>query len=631
MGSFFSSNNISESTTQARKVVGAFFVVKDEKDTGVERVSPCRSMEMFINGAKKVVMKPQSFLSRPYFALDAADPPKHGVFAGWYASRVKNDDHAPTPNIMRGPMQSIARWVGATAIPGAGEDSYMDSMNKTLVASTTQQREKNPAVTSDMLWPTDRHVYTIPVKNLDRAVAWNVDYSPRNLPFAGLGKNVVQHGSVILEPMESGAKFVTDKIRDKIVSIATLIHIEPFVRAMRGVDDSASEPRSGESQKLNRWIVLIGGAHPAANKKQGGGASPWFSDVAFNIGVSLASNWEALGKYFSGIVTASGAGLCDSVTWDEEVTRGFCSVKTKEAPIFHIRDIHQVALEGMCCDVPFGHGVILSELPSPDDWSGKQRDLVLSLLAQDGLVIYGGLPQQCSNTDNLEGAIAKYSFLPKRAPLMSVVVGGASSSVSLNLSPTNLRALIQQNMPNFAAPIFDPLIGMKTLLLNLFDDMKNNRQPQYPSRQVNNPTDDEDLIWDPDNSSRRQQGRYQEQVPSRSLDIEIKYRLPIVYAVGTPFTRQRAQLDTVLQISGFAEVNVATSGYGASDDNVKQRIVNYASAVIVDIANRINNHFLRPQTNTQQGNNPYGNRYNRYPDNRYPDNRYANYDDYSYY
>ena len=625
MGSFFSSNRISESKTQARKVVGAFFVLKDDKDGAkapswtpdeAYRKTPCRSMEMTINGTKQVVMKPQWFFSRPYFAMDSADP-KYGVLAGWYQ---QYKSHKNARNFMHGPVQSIARWVGATSIPGASQDSYLDSMNKTLILESSNQLDKDSAVTSDMLWPTDEFVYDIPVENLSKAVVWNVDYSPRNLPFAGLGRDVVQHGSVILEPRQTKAAFVTDKVRDKIVSLATMIPPVPFVRAMRGVDERASDPAAGQIQvqKPKRWIVLIGGAHPA-NDSQGIGASPRFADVAFSIGSSLAVNWPALEKYFSGIVTASGAGLCDSVTWDEEVARGFCSVRNKEVPIFHVRDVNQVALEGMCCDVPFGHGVILSEVK--DDWSGKQRDLVLSLLAQDGLVIYGGLPQQ--NGNDLQAAIAKYSFLPRRAPLMSVVVGGASPAMdSLNLTYAALRNLLEQYVPTSSSPIFDPLSTMRIRLLDFFS-----RAGSAPPRQEN-VSDEIDLIWDPNEAERETTTRYPgSDYGNRSLDTEIQYRLPVVYAVGSPFRRQRALFGAQTPISGFNNINIEESGYGASEDTVKNSIANYANAVILDIAGRIDGHFVRP---AQQRQSPgYYNNNNMYPQRYYNNNN--RYDDYRYY
>ena len=651
-GVLSSSGRIDESKTQSRKVVAAFLVPAPAGSENASAGDHCHTMEIRIRGKTGRIFKPQWVLARPYFALDARKP-DYGTLDGWYstvARDAKTEAESRRPGMMHGPREAAARWAHATAVQGAQSSAYLHSMSKffepNAVTLTPTGARLNgrlpPSVVADMLWPTDRNVYDVPRSSFANAVEWNSDYSPKDLPFAGFGRAVLQHGSVVLEPKDAGAAFSTDKFGKskgrkpyQIVSMATLVPPEPFVRAMQGAGESVLEDNSGESRRQRvakerrhkRWVVLIGGAHAVDHQDRH--ASPWFADVAFETGRALADQWPVLSKEFSGIVTASGAGFCDSVTWDEEVSRGFCSVVKGEAPIFHVRDINQVAVEGMCCDVPFGHGVILDSPAWKDDWSGNNRDLVLSLLAQDGLVIYGGLPSRgyrggAAGGPLLEQAVYRYSLLPLRPPLMSIVVAGASkANESLTISGKNvIQFLSDLDVPSDG--MFKPLRTMADRLSTFMDDgnrranidrikrsiPRTNESDRYADEGATGP-DNADVFWESNEAVTRDEERSDERYYHREYDREydedddgwwdggargggyiqgkeMAARLPIIYMVTSEgVKRNRSMLDESRTYRGFERLNEQTHGSQASAESMRESVRIYASNAIADVTKRL--------------------------------------------
>eukprot|EP00873_Tetraselmis_striata_P043912 jgi/Tetstr1/464176/TSEL_008981.t1 len=674
-GILSSSGKIDESKTQARKLVAAFLVPARRRDTASG--DRCHTMEIRIRGKTGTIVKPQWVLSRPYFASDSRSP-DYGTLAGWHAALgAAAETGAGRAGMLHGPREACARWAHATSVQGADAPAYLHSMSRVFEPNSVTLTptgaklggRRPPSVIPDMLWPTDRHVYDVPKNNFANAVEWNADYSPKDLPFAGFGRAVLQHGSVVLEPKESGAAFKTDKFKKikgkkpyQIVSLATLVPPVPFVRAMQGAQAEAIEDTSGESRRqavdrqkrFKRWVVLVGGAHAVG--RQGDQASPWFADVAFETGRALADQWPVLRKEFRGIVTASGAGYCDSVTWDEEVSRGFCSVVKGEAPIFHVRDINQVALEGMCCDVPFGHGVILDSPAWKDDWAGNNRDLVLSLLAQDGLVIYGGLPSRgyrgagAAGGLLMEQAVYRYSLLPLRPPLMSIVVAGASrGNESLTISGKNVTQFLSDlDVPSDA--LFKPLRTMMDRLTTFMDDGNRKANVERIKRSIPKSSDfvryredgrvedvsepdNTDVFWEPGEVREEE-----EQQPSngyygrsdyddygsdyrrrRSMfwgggymhGKEMAARLPVIYMVTTEgVKRNRTMLDESRTYRGFEPLDEQTHGSQATDETMRESVRIYASNMIADVTKRIEQRRAKAAANDPRED------YNRYAQQR---------------
>lgn len=663
------SASIQESKTEARKVVAAFML----EHKGDE--SACRRMELTIDKKEVVIAKPQWEFARPYFAMDVPDdaPPKYGTLGGWYRTLPKNQQEfhrriTGVSNILYAPP---SRWAHASSFQAAGEGAYLNSMTRML---TNQARRVRPAtklytgrdgfpnVTFHMMWPADRHVYEVPDTMLTNAVTWNKDYSPEEPPFLGVGRPVLQHGSVLLEPKPAGAAFTTDKLdkikptwfgandADKprqIVSRATLVPPEPFLHAMQtgahrvslpGPEDAAEtrRQRAAREKGLQRWIVLVGGAHPH-RPEQHRQASVYFQTVAFYVGKALADNWPTLRHFFAGIVTASGAGLGDSVTWDEEVSRGVCSVSNSQVPIYHIRDLNQVAVDGMCCDVPYGHGVVLNSPDWKDDWSGNNRDLVLSLLAQGGLVIYGGLPGSSPRPDTalLERAVYRYSMLPPRPPLMSVVIAGAGA-------PGDILTLTGESLAQFArradipsdrvfAPLRSNVERLATFVSpdNLGANLRRVSQAIPGGTSLRRP-DDGEREWD-DGERERERGwddgeRERERErgdgvadvffdPAEAADDrpdgepswfgggdmqakEMASRLPIVYTTPPYHSPQsvaprRVMLNTSQPYAGFGELYEQTHGSMATEKSIDDSVRIYASNAIGDVSKRVADHFRR--------------------------------------
>lgn len=666
-GIFSSSGKIDHSKTQARKVVAAFLVPENSKNSEKMAGDHCNSVKMRIKGKEGTINKPQWVMARPYFALDSNNP-DYGVLESWYREIPKDQRtlaESKKPSMLHGPPDSLRRWSKATAIRGADMSGYLHSMSNNFDNSTVTLTPTGrlldgrfpPGVTPDMLWPTDKTVYDIPKKQFETAIEWNIDYSVKDPPFAKAGRAVLQHGSVILEPKDSDASFSTDKFKKslrrprKIVSIATLVPPEPFVKAMQGEDSSSQDDNTDETRrqtlarqkKYKRWIVVVGGAHQVDN--QGKSASPWFSEVAFEIGKALADQWPTLKKEFSGIVTSSGAGFCDTVTWDEEVSRGFCEVHKGAAPIYHIKDVNQVMLEGLCCDIPFGHGVILDSPGWKDDWKGNNRDLILSILAQDGLVVYGGIPARPHDKEEpffmtMESAMYRYSLLPPRPPLMSVVVAGASKSGENIRIDSNTVGEFMQKLDIPSDAVFSSIRKMVDKYDSFFSrENRSNNSKRVKEKipkdsgyvRYNNQgraedtgsLDNADVFYEPGDENIRDEVDYNPGYDTREFNglrrsrssyfgggnmyaKEMAARLPIIYMTTTEgVKRKRVMIDESRGYTGFTRLDIQRDGAQETEENRRENVRVYCTNLIADVSKRISARRLRNNARSGEDENVY--------------------------
>mgnify|MGYP006889504660 CR=1 FL=1 len=595
MGGLFSKSDdakgkrINESDTQARRVVAAFFVPGKDGPADAVAGAHCRSMALRVAGEDVTVRKPQWALARPYFALDNVRP-DYGVLDAWY-TMVSYDDpppKAPGRDVMFGP--AFSRWRGATEIEGASRSTFLHSMSKdfprnAVTLTPTGERlagSAPPQAADDMLWPTDEAVYPVSARAVEDAVVWNGDYADAKTLLDAGGKRVLQHGSVLLEKVADASKARrTDKLRRrgdkeprKIVSEAVLIPPAPFLRAM--------QERSGQDRK-GRWVVVVGGAHAAG--ALGRDCSKYFAEVAFQTGLQLAAEWGRLGKHFDGVVTASASGFCDTVTWDEEVSRGFCSKRPVPAPVYHLRDLNEVTVEGMGCDVPYGLGVVLQSSAWKDDWSGSNRDLVLSLLAQDGLVIYGGLPEP-----DLELAIIRQSLLPRRPPRMGVVVAGAGreKDAARVMGGRVLEVLFGDKatlrIPD--DPVFEPLrlhsAHLQTFMQNR---ARNSGSVASAAQRIDAADFGASFSGTPFSGTPFSELSFNGGAIQGS---EIAARMPVVYqADGGAAARKRIALDSAVQFSGFAAPNQEQDGVNATEEKVMKDIETYCRDMIGDVARQL--------------------------------------------
>lgn len=413
MGSFFSAPN---ETSTAKHVFASYMVPAD--DNAGDDAHHRRAYDVQIARKKTRVFKPQWPESRPFFAADSIKG-EYGSLTAYHRDFVRDDQgkHVPAhmkANLLYGPP--LRRWVASTNIQEAKFPKCIHSMSMSLCPSGA---DRSVMLKPEMVWPVVRS--TVLVSDTKNLVVWNGDYCNGNHPYAG--KPVLQHGSVLLEETDNAPDAAADKIAGVkkyplLASKCVLVSPKKFLEAMQG----------------DRWIVLVGGYHPSDK-----GNKSAFEDVAYSVGAALGNAWDNLKTFFSGILTQSGAGFCDTVSWEEEISRGFCeSHGGSTVPIYHVKDSNLVSVEGNVVEIPFGHSAILDYTETgawQSDFDGLNRDAALALLAQDGLVLYGGL-----STADLTAAVATFSLSPPRPPLMSVVVGGAFHDSKINM-PEALDAL----------------------------------------------------------------------------------------------------------------------------------------------------------------------------------------------
>lgn len=185
------------------------------------------------------------------------------------------------------------------------------------------------------------------------------------------------------------------------------------------------------------WIVLVGGIYSDNSNK----VSPYYKDIARALGKHISDNWTGtLQKRFLGVLTYSRSGMEDSVSWEEEVSRGIFEGSVP-VPVVHLKDSNTVQLYGQLHDIPYGITMIVNSAKSDwgTDMEGKHRDYMLSILSKRGWIIYGGLSEQ-----QYEYSSYLHSYLADPPPFRSSVVGLAGGAKSYRFNESFIREASQQ-------------------------------------------------------------------------------------------------------------------------------------------------------------------------------------------
>jgi len=589
MGALFSSTFSVYGNGRSRHVFASYYLTDGNSNPGNEQINPRtrRSYTMTINGKEGVtVRKPQMDEGRPFFAADN-DTQNYGIFSTYYKDYVSDglQQTVPDPNrrikLLYGPP--LKRWLNATESLAARSPKCLHSMSLSMCPGSTG--EPSNTLSPDMMWPAEKHYYEMSDKVIKSAsfVVWNAAYRGAQRPY-DTSREVLQYGPVLIynkgESKGADDALGEEKLKSggwssqKLASQCNVVDPKSFLKSMT------------DSSKKRRWIVLVGG-YQSSTKAD----AKSFESVAFQLGKSIGSQWSMFAACdFAGILTQSGAGFCDTVSWEEEVSRGFCEVE-KSAPIYHVRDSNLVSTEGSLVDVPFGHGVVLdSQNATPawkGDYTGANRDMLLSMLAQDGVVLYGGQ----SSTAELSDAIGTFSMSAPLPPLMSVVVGGAfpEKRVSVSVGQAIKRdvngdidsgmfnqAIVSRNeineafsydMPRRDGEIVSFMQSYLSASRNITDKTNLNdmdffyRQPSSADLQNPQTNDFDELDYDDDRyrfggftgyegftgydgSQNRQQ--------TKNLIEKFASRLPVLYqSSSNHFTRERAFLSKDLSITGI--------------------------------------------------------------------------------
>jgi hypothetical protein len=354
---------------------------------------------------------------------EAAQHPYHGVPGVLWSPRPQFDESASSVPNHRNPLY-------AELHPSGG-------------ASVFALKERNiPGQTVSIfpheVWPADRIVFDVPRDQMDTILRYNYGVAingwyedPAWMP----DLLVHTHGSVILRAVDGGAPGAYNAFDLHFKPVPAEEGNGPDVRmpvlnkivnrARYYPDPSVFVGATLDAAK--RYILLVGGSiERNAGKRHG---EYWAA-----IGETLASRWnEFKAAGFAGILTRSSSGACDTVSFEEEVCRGFCSKhQGPDKPVHHLTDDHLVYTRGDAATITYGTTNIFAA--QNDDWRGTKRDRAMALLASGGLVIMAGL----SKAEIAESTYAFSFLVPGEYPTTIVVANGGADSVEVGFNMAEL-------------------------------------------------------------------------------------------------------------------------------------------------------------------------------------------------
>jgi hypothetical protein len=379
--------------------------------------------------------KPQTTLSRAYYSTSA--DANLGRLAGHAAAREARQHHDPArPNLAWGPPPA-ARWPrGATAVPENAAALRFDPMTSEAIKGFGGGGEgddgggpQSVRIEPHCVWPCDKAVIRVSAADeaavREHAAVWNETQVAGADAVPG-SRRVLTHGSVVLVADAAGEAAYDPKPKfpaapTKLCSAALMADAAAVRRALAG---------GGAGGRPRRYLVLAGGAMSAAKAASD---MPHFGELARGLGAGLARRWPELpAAGFAGVLTRSRVGFCDTVKLEEKARRGFSEAfggvgtGPTPPPMFHLKDLNAVALDGDALALPHGTPLLLSN-GGPgwaDDFCGANRGALLALLAADGLVLLGGQGDRDMRDDVAALLLAAHS-----PPSLAIIASAATPGV----------------------------------------------------------------------------------------------------------------------------------------------------------------------------------------------------------